>query len=103
MMAAVGQGPESLLGQRLVRAGLLRRDELTQALSRQSYELICEGLRMPSGQFEFERTRQLPASALSEDLVVRSRSIRRRFCWKGCGGSTTGDGLNKMWPKARST
>lgn len=68
MMAAVGQGPESLLGQRLVRAGLLRRDELTQALSRQSYELICEGLRMPSGQFEFERTRQLPASVLSEDL-----------------------------------
>jgi len=68
MLLGTAQGPDSLLGQRLLRAGLLRRDELYQALSRQSCELICEGLRMPSGRFVFERTRQLPASVLSEDL-----------------------------------
>lgn len=62
------QGPGSLLGQRLVRAGLLRPDELSQALARQSCELICEGLRLPTGRFVFERTRQLPVSVLSEEL-----------------------------------
>ena len=63
----VPQGPENLLGQRLVRAGLLRREELWQALARQSCELICEALRIPSGRFVFERTRHLPMSVLSEE------------------------------------
>lgn len=68
MIASVAQGPEALLGQRLLQAGLLRREDLIVALSRQSYELICEGLRMPSGYFEFTRTRQLPSSVMSEEL-----------------------------------
>lgn len=68
-LAASGESsPDSLLGLRLLRAGLLRREDLWQALSRQTCELICEALRMPSGRFVFARTRQLPPSVLSDEL-----------------------------------
>lgn len=60
--------PDSLLGLRLVSAGLLRREDLWQALSRQTCELICEALRMPSGRFVFARTQKLPAWVLSNEL-----------------------------------
>lgn len=58
---------EELLGGRLVAAGLLSRDELRQALHRQTVELLYEALRLPSGRFTFTRTRELPRWAVEPD------------------------------------
>ena len=57
-----------LLGGRLVAAGLLSRDELRQALQRQSVELLYEALRLPSGRFVFARTHELPRWAIEPEL-----------------------------------
>jgi CheY-like chemotaxis protein len=58
---------DQLLGGRLVAAGLLSRDELRQALQRQTIELLYEALRLPSGRFTFIRTRELPRWAVEPD------------------------------------
>ncbi len=57
---SVPMDTDMLLGGRLVAAGLLSRDELRQALQRQTTELLYEALRLPSGRFAFTRTRELP-------------------------------------------
>lgn len=66
-VTGVPMDTEELLGGRLVAAGLLSRDELRQALHRQTVELFYEALRQPSGRFSFTRTRELPRWAVEPD------------------------------------
>src|SRR5262249_20161393 len=47
--------PGKLLGEMLVEEGLASRDELNDALTRQSSELIYDVLRWPYGRFSFTR------------------------------------------------
>jgi len=65
--SGVPMDAEGLLGGRLVAAGLLSRDELRQALHRQTVELLYEALRLPAGRFAFTRTRELPRWAVEPD------------------------------------
>lgn len=60
--AASGSG-RKLLGNLLVDAGRVTTDQLRDALSRQSSELVYDVLRWPGGRFEF---RHEPAPALAE-------------------------------------
>lgn len=53
-----------LLGQRLVEVGHLSRDELREALARQSQELLYELLGLKSGRFFFTRPPALPPLAV---------------------------------------
>lgn len=88
---AVVQRPhEELLGVRLMRAGLLKRDDLRQALLRQSAELLFEALRMPRGRFRFVRTVDLPPAAIDPELggglqldieALLLESARRQDAW----------------------
>jgi DNA-binding response OmpR family regulator len=57
-------GPQRpLLGDLLVDSGRISRDQLRDALARQSSELVYEVLRWPGGRFEFRRE---PPLALAE-------------------------------------
>lgn len=58
---------DMLLGGRLVAAGLLSREELRQAVQRQTTELLYEALRLPTGRFAFIKTRELPRWATEPD------------------------------------
>lgn len=58
---------QELLGVQLMRAGLLKLEELQQALTRQSTELLLESLCVGRGQFRFVRTAELPPSAIDPD------------------------------------
>lgn len=88
---AVAQRPhDELLGVRLMHAGLLKIDDLRQALARQSAELMIESLRMPRGRFRFVRTTDLPPAAIDPDLggglqldieVLLLESARRQDAW----------------------
>lgn len=50
-----GRIARRLLGDLLVDAGRVTRDQLIEALERQSNELVYEVLRWPAGRFEFRR------------------------------------------------
>jgi hypothetical protein len=46
---------KKLMGEALVEAGIITKDDVTDALTRQSSELIYEVLRWPYGRFSFRR------------------------------------------------
>jgi len=57
-----------LLGLRLCQEGLLRLDELRQALSRQTAELLYTALRWQHGRFIFDHRAALPRHATEAEL-----------------------------------
>jgi hypothetical protein len=63
-----------LLGDILVDSGRVSRDQLRDALARQSSELVYEVLRWPRGRFEFRRE-ALPALAESGRLGLPVASV----------------------------
>jgi len=63
-----------LLGDILVDSGRVTRDQLRDALARQSSELVYEILRWPKGKFEFRRE-TLPALAESARLGLPVASV----------------------------
>jgi CheY-like chemotaxis protein len=63
-----------LLGDLLVDAGRVTRDQLRDGLARQSSELVYEVLRWPTGRFEF-RPEALPALAESAQLSLPVASV----------------------------
>jgi len=63
-----------LLGDILVDSGRVTREQLREALARQSSELIYEILRWPKGKFEFRRE-ALPALAESARLGLPVASV----------------------------
>jgi CheY-like chemotaxis protein len=63
-----------LLGDLLVDAGRVTRDQLREALARQSSELVYEVLRWPAGRFDF-RAETLPALAESAQLSLPVASV----------------------------
>ncbi|HTB76228.1 MAG TPA: response regulator [Polyangiaceae bacterium] len=63
-----------LLGDLLVDSGRVTRDQLRDALARQSSELVYEVLRWPRGRFEF-RLDSLPALAESAKLGLPVASV----------------------------
>jgi len=63
-----------LLGDLLVDSGRVTRDQLRDALARQSSELVYEVLRWPRGRFEFRRE-TLPALAESAQLGLPVASV----------------------------
>lgn len=63
-----------LLGDILVDSGRVTREQLREALARQSSELIYEILRWPKGKFEFRRE-TLPALAESARLALPVASV----------------------------
>jgi DNA-binding response OmpR family regulator len=67
-------GPRKLLGELLVDAGRVTREQLREALARQSSELVYEVLRWPLGHFEF-RAEPLPALAQSAQLGLPVASV----------------------------
>jgi DNA-binding response OmpR family regulator len=68
------QATRKLLGDLLVDTGRVSRDQLRDALARQSSELVYEVLRWPSGRFEFRRE-PLPALAESAQLGLPVASV----------------------------
>lgn len=56
------------LGARLCQLGYLSRDDLRQALSRQSQELIYEALRLRAGRFVFTQPAALPRLAVDRTV-----------------------------------
>jgi CheY-like chemotaxis protein len=68
------QGAKRLLGDLLVDAGRISREQLREALARQSSELVYEVLRWPRGRFEFRRD-PLPALAESAQLALPVASV----------------------------
>lgn len=62
------RGTRRLLGAQLVRLGYVSREELHQALRKQSAELVYELLRWGRGSFEFERAEALPPEVLEFDF-----------------------------------
>jgi CheY-like chemotaxis protein len=63
-----------LLGDLLVNAGRVTREQLREALARQSSELVYEVLRWPRGRFEFRRE-TLPMLAESARLALPVASV----------------------------
>jgi CheY-like chemotaxis protein len=63
-----------LLGDLLVDAGRVTREQLRDGLARQSSELVYEVLRWPTGRFEF-RSEPLPALAESAQLSLPVASV----------------------------
>lgn len=57
---AQSRAPGQLLGETLVASGLISREDLTEALSRQSSELVYDVLRWTFGRFTF--TRESPSA-----------------------------------------
>ncbi|MCS6913500.1 MAG: DUF4388 domain-containing protein [Myxococcales bacterium] len=68
-----------LLGLRLCQVGYLTRDDLREALSRQSREIIYEALRLRSGRFLFSKPEELPRMAVDRtwggDLQLDLESV----------------------------
>lgn len=65
-------GPQvDLLGLRLCKEGLLQPEELRQALTRQSTELLYTALRMKVGRFVFDNRELPPSQAIDPDLGGR--------------------------------
>jgi CheY-like chemotaxis protein len=67
-------GGRKLLGDLLVDAGRITKEQLREALARQSSELVYEVLRWPRGRFEF-RLEALPALAESAQLALPVASV----------------------------
>jgi DNA-binding response OmpR family regulator len=67
-------GSRRLLGDLLVGAGRVTRDQLKDALARQSSELVYEVLRWPRGRFEFRLDAQ-PSLADSAQLALPVASV----------------------------
>jgi Domain of unknown function (DUF4388) len=67
-------GARRVLGDLLVDSGRVTRDQLREALARQSSELVYEVLRWPAGRFEF-RLDALPALAESAKLALPVASV----------------------------
>jgi CheY-like chemotaxis protein len=67
-------GGRKLLGDLLVDAGRVTKEQLREALARQSSELVYEVLRWPRGRFEF-RLETLPALAESAQLALPVASV----------------------------
>jgi len=67
-------GGRKLLGDLLVDSGRVSREQLREALARQSSELVYEVLRWPRGRFEFRRE-TLPALAESAQLGLPVASV----------------------------
>jgi DNA-binding response OmpR family regulator len=67
-------GTRPLLGDLLVDSGRVSRDQLRDALARQSSELVYEVLRWPGGRFEFRRE-PLPPLAESARLGLPVASV----------------------------
>jgi hypothetical protein len=63
-----------LLGDLLVDSGRVTRDQLREALARQSSELVYEVVRWPRGRFDF-RLDPLPALAVSARLSLPVASV----------------------------
>ncbi|MGH7440218.1 MAG: DUF4388 domain-containing protein [Polyangiaceae bacterium] len=63
-----------LLGDLLVDSGRVTRDQLREALARQSSELVYEVVRWPQGRFDF-RLEPLPALATSARLSLPVASV----------------------------
>jgi CheY-like chemotaxis protein len=63
-----------VLGDLLVDSGRVTRDQLREALARQSSELVYEVLRWPAGRFEF-RIEALPPLAESAKLALPVASV----------------------------
>ena len=62
--------PVPLFGADLIARGLLTREALTRAMSRQTSELAYEALRWRSGFFQFRRTDELPLLARDAALQI---------------------------------
>jgi CheY-like chemotaxis protein len=69
-----GTAGRRLLGDLLVDSGRVTRDQLREALARQSSELVYEVLRWPGGRFEF-RLDKVPALAESAQLALPVASV----------------------------
>ncbi len=69
-----GTAGRRLLGDLLVDSGRVTRDQLRDALARQSSELVYEVLRWPRGRFEF-RLDKVPALAESAQLGLPVASV----------------------------
>jgi CheY-like chemotaxis protein len=69
-----GTAGRRLLGDLLVDSGRVTRDQLRDALARQSSELVYEVLRWPCGRFEF-RLDNVPALAESAQLALPVASV----------------------------
>lgn len=65
---SLSEKPGELLGQLLVQAGILRKEDLSLALGRQSTQLVFEGLRFSQGTLRFERLRELPPHVKRAEL-----------------------------------
>ena len=63
-------GPVPLFGADLIARGLITREALTRAMSRQTSELAYEALRWRSGFFQFRRTDELPLLARDAALQI---------------------------------
>jgi hypothetical protein len=67
-------GAHKLIGDLLVDAGRVTREQLREGLAKQSSELVYEVLRWPRGRFEF-RLEALPALADSAQLALPVASV----------------------------
>jgi CheY-like chemotaxis protein len=78
--AAARGDKRPLFGQRLVERGLLTRDELRAALTRQSSELVYEALRWRTGRFRFRASAELAEAALDAALALPLDQLVREGC-----------------------
>ncbi len=64
------KGTSKLLGEQLVKTGHITKEQLVEALGRQTEALMYEALRWGEGEFAFYVTEKLPAEAREADLHV---------------------------------
>lgn len=68
--AAVADPDDNLLGQRLLRSGLLRPDELRQALARQCSEILRHAMSLRVGRFAFLPCRDVEFPRRARDAAL---------------------------------
>jgi CheY-like chemotaxis protein len=64
------RGTSKLLGEQLVKTGHITKEQLLEALEKQTEALMYEALRWGEGEFAFFVTEKLPAEAREADLHV---------------------------------
>lgn len=64
------EGTNRLLGEQLVKLGHISQEQLNQALSRQTEELMYEVIRWGEGEFAFYVTENLPVETREADLEL---------------------------------
>jgi CheY-like chemotaxis protein len=64
------QGTSKLLGEQLVKTGHITKEQLLEALEKQTEALMYEALRWGEGEFAFFVTEKLPPEAREADLHV---------------------------------